>query len=113
MSDGYRLAGESLADGAGSGVVGEESRSSGPGCRQILYLTLAVILLLLLGWLVCETVRRPDNDFIIGKFLLRVSPYMWGFIGVSIAFSFSVAGAAWYAARPRLGPIPHRASSSP
>lgn len=95
MSDGYRLAGEGLTDGGSSGAVGDE-RSSWPGCRQILYLVLAVILLLLLGWLVCEVVRRPDNDFIIGKFLLRVSPYMWGFIGVSIAFSFSVAGAAWY-----------------
>lgn len=35
--------------------------------------------------------------FIITRFLLETSPYMWAFMGIAIGLTLSILGAGWYA----------------
>lgn len=101
---GYRLAGDGAFD---ISTIATDVKSTKVNWKAIIYSLIAIVLALFLVWLVYETVRRPDKDFIIGKFLLKVSPYMWGFVGTAIAFSCSVAGAAWYVYDPPPSPSTH------
>lgn len=63
--------------------------------RYFLVLFLVVLLAAFFAWLIVETVSRPDDKFIVGQFLLDVSPYTWASLGVTIGFSLSIIGAAW------------------
>lgn len=99
---GYRLAGDGAFDNS---TIATDVNSTKVNWKTAIYSLIAIVLALFLVWLVYETVRRPDKDFIIGKFLIQVSPYIWGFVGIAIAFSCSVAGAAWYASDSLLSPF--------
>lgn len=60
------------------------------------YLAIAI----LSAYLLYATVTRDDSEFIVGRLLLSISPYVWGSLGIAIAFSFSVIGAGWYGGGP-------------
>lgn len=64
--------------------------------RWALGLTGAVSLLgLLLLYVGIRTVTEPDTEWIVGRWLLGISPYTFAVLGIVSAFGFSVIGAAW------------------
>lgn len=72
--------------------------SSYPVKKYVLYTLGFLLLILLLIWLSYITYRsvtEPDTEWIVGKFLLEVSPFTFAVLGISSAFGFSVIGAAW------------------
>jgi V-type H+-transporting ATPase proteolipid subunit len=57
---------------------------------------LLLILLLFVGYLGYRTVIEPDDtQWIVGKWLLDTSPFIFAVLGISSAFGLSVLGAAW------------------
>jgi hypothetical protein len=63
--------------------------------RYVIYTFLTILFLVLILWLAYAVVTRPDREFIIGKFLLDVPPYVWGQLGLTLAFGLPCLGAAW------------------
>jgi len=63
------------------------------GLAYGLVVYISMFLLLAMG--VYYLITGRGSRFDIGWFLMSMSPYMWALIGVAIAISFSVIGAAW------------------
>lgn len=55
----------------------------------------SILFVIFVIWLLYAIVTRPDTEFIVGRFLMDVSPYTWAVLGLSTAFSLSVVGAGW------------------
>lgn len=62
---------------------------------KLFYAILGIALLVLIIYVTVETLTRPDTEFIVGEFILSISPEVWGSLGLSIAFFLSVLGAGW------------------
>lgn len=96
MAD-YRPA--STSDMSQGGILSHgdgKARQPSKWVKHTLHLILVLVVLALFLWFFYEVVSRPDNEFVIGQFLLNVSPLVWGSLGLAIAFTFSIVGAGWY-----------------
>ena len=64
--------------------------------RYLVYTLLIILLLVFLVWLTYAVVTRPDDQFIVGQFLLAVPPYAWAQLGLASAVILPIIGGGWY-----------------
>jgi hypothetical protein len=80
-------------------MVASESEPSGSSSYYswwyLLYALIGIVLFLAIIYVAVATVTRPDSEFIVGRFIMAISPYTWSSLGLAIAFSMSILGAGW------------------
>lgn len=81
-------------------MVAPESETAAPqsyySWYSLYYWILGILLIALVVYILVETLARPDTQFILGRLILSISPYIWGSLGLAICISLSTLGAGWY-----------------
>lgn len=105
MRGGYRLARDdnylrdmdatTLMDSGPAESETNPQKGLGYSYTSIMGWIISILFVIFVIWLLYAIVTRPDTEFIVGRFLMDVSPYTWAVLGLSTAFSLSVVGAGW------------------
>ncbi|PJF18056.1 V-type proton ATPase proteolipid subunit [Paramicrosporidium saccamoebae] len=81
-------------------MVAPESEAPSPqsyySWYSLYYWILGILIIALVVYITVDTLTRPDTQFIVGRFILGISPYIWGSLGLAISLSLSALGAGWY-----------------
>lgn len=62
---------------------------------KVIKIGVAIFSILLLLYIIRETILYKDNHFIVGVWISRVRPVVWAGLGIAMGLSLSVFGAAW------------------